>query len=486
MAHESLTDDELLTIGDADMALIGKLTPEERSRRLSLFDSKTRGGNQPEGSAAMRGLEGLWKNLNPIAAVKGVAGAVTHPIDTASSLVMAQLSQLQQANEDRKAGRYSEMVGHTGAGLVPLIGPAAAAAGERMGSGDIAGGFGEGVGLLAPFAASEAMRLRAGARATSQAPAILERQAAQQVADRVLAPGNGAYKGRANAIAPEVLKRGLQGGREELRQAAEAGMSDAGARIDAGYQHAGGNQAPVPLQQIIQDLQQAIQDQSINGQPIVGSEGRVGALNERVGQLNAVSTQTPKVGATIAFEDLRKFRDEQYRLADQARSYERMGNPIKSDEGFAAREAGSAVRRQFANHSPEAAAANADYTFFKTLGDVLDPAIGRPKVPGPSEGVTGGARTSGAVAGMVVGPKAAFVMGVVVPWIRKIKSEPAWLLADAQTKMKLAEAIRSGDLPRAKTVMAKIGQMAPRPESVASMPRAAARPEDPPPTRGQR
>ena len=45
-------------------------------------------------------------------------------------------------------------IGHTGAGLVPLVGPPAAHAGERISEGDVAGGLGEAVGLftaLLPF-----------------------------------------------------------------------------------------------------------------------------------------------------------------------------------------------------------------------------------------------------------------------------------------------------------------------------------------------
>jgi hypothetical protein len=480
-----LSDDELLTIRDEDMALIGKLTPTERQRRLVLFDAQTRGAGQPEGSATSRFFGGAAKMLNPITAVKGVAGAVAHPIDTASNLLQAQLAQLIKARDDLHAGRYSEAVGHGTAGVLPLIGPAAAGAGERMASGDIAGGLGEGAGLLAPFAAGEAMRMRAAARAKSSAPAVLEQQAAQQVADRVLAPGNPAFRGRANAIAPNILTRGLKGGREELRQAADSGMMDAGARIVAAYGAAGGPQAPVAIDEIIQQLRQAIDDQSMHGQPIVGAEGRIAALDERIAQLQTVATPTPKVGMTIPFEDLRKFRDEQYRLADQARGFERMGNPIKSDAGYAAREAGSAVRQQFAKHSPEAAAANADYSFFKTLGDVLDPAIGRPKLTAPTEGVTGGARTTGAVAGMMVGPKAAFVMSVVLPWVRKLKSEPGWLLADAQDKIRLAAAIRAGNIPRAQTLMLKIGEMMPKGGGGAALPMAAEDQSSPAPTRAR-
>ncbi|MGH9343152.1 MAG: hypothetical protein ACRD19_05260, partial [Terriglobia bacterium] len=46
------------------------------------------------------------------------------------------------------ASRLSSAFGHTVAGLLPVVGPAAADVGEQIGSGDIAGGVGSGVGLI--------------------------------------------------------------------------------------------------------------------------------------------------------------------------------------------------------------------------------------------------------------------------------------------------------------------------------------------------
>lgn len=430
-------------------------------------DDYTNQAPQPEGSAAGRFLSNAGQMLNPIAAAKGIAGAVQHPIDTATNIYNASADQYQQAKDNYAQGRYSEAIGH-GLGVIPLIGPAAAGAGEQIAAGDIAGGLGKAVGMLAPFAVKGALEARVASKARAGAPAILERQAEQQVAERVLAPGNPKFKGRAQHIAPEILKRGMKGGREELAQAADEGAAASGQAIDDAITAGGGPQAGVIIDPIVAQLRRRIDDLSINGEPIRGAEGRVAGLQARIDQLERVARQrqglvpaneVPRWNPrAISFENLRKFRDEQYRLADEARAYQRMGNPTLSDEGFAAAESGSAVRGEFGRLSPELAGANADYAFFKTLGDVLDPAIGRPKVTAPTSGVTGGAAVSGAVAGAVVGPKAAFVLSVVRPWIQRMKSEPAWQLADAQTKMRLAEAIRNGDLPTAQALMTRIGE----------------------------
>lgn len=108
------------------------------------------------GSAVERFVSGAWKNLNPM----GLVSAVVHPIDTAGALVGAHLSQADKARQAFKEGRYSEALGHAVATALPIVGPAAANAGERIGAGDMAGGVGEAAGLVG---AMESPRIITGA-----------------------------------------------------------------------------------------------------------------------------------------------------------------------------------------------------------------------------------------------------------------------------------------------------------------------------------
>lgn len=480
MPQRTLTEAEFNTIRDTLLKSAPDGLDEVNFQRwvgprLEQALGEAENSNAPVSGAALRRfVSGAADMLNPVTAVKGAIGAVvpeawggTGPINTARNILNAQGEQFSKAADDYQQGHYSEMAGHAVAGVLPIVGPAAANAGEQIAEGDWAGGLGQGAGMLAPFAASKALTARVASKAKAGVPATLERQAANQVADRVLAPGSVKYKGRAQAIAPEILKRNLKGGREELAQAADEGMATSGQAIDDAIAAGGGPQSGVVIDPIVSQLRRRIDDLTINGEPIKGAEGRVAGIQARIDQLERVAKQrqglvtanqptwNPKA---ISFDDLRRFRDEQYRLADEAKAYQRMGNPTLSDEGFAAAESGSAIRSEFGRLSPDLASANADYSFFKTLGDALDPAQGRPKVSAPSSGVTGGAAVSGAVAGQLMGPKAAFVMGVVRPWIQRMKSEPAWQLADAQSKMRLAEAIRNGDVPTAQALMVRIGE----------------------------
>lgn len=70
----------------------------------------------------------------------------------------AQVEQFKKAKDAYDQGRISEAVGHTVAGALPLMGPAAASAGEQIGSGDVAGGLGTAAGILGGVVAPEVIR----------------------------------------------------------------------------------------------------------------------------------------------------------------------------------------------------------------------------------------------------------------------------------------------------------------------------------------
>ena len=128
-----------------------------------------------EGSAIARFAAGAWKNLNPM----GIVNAAVHPLDTLDSLTSALAAEREKARQAFKEGRYSEAAGHAVASVIPGIGPAAAHAGEAIASGDVAGGIGEGAGLIG---AVESPRLvKVGTKGVNAvATKIAESEAAQK------------------------------------------------------------------------------------------------------------------------------------------------------------------------------------------------------------------------------------------------------------------------------------------------------------------
>lgn len=117
--------------------------------------------------AAKRFVIGFAHNVDPRPALKlvydgvtGIGGMLSGDMNASQALAddlkglgQNQIDQFKKGYEAYKQGRYSEAAGHTLAGALPLVGPAAAAAGEQIGSGDVAGGFGASTGLLAQMAA---------------------------------------------------------------------------------------------------------------------------------------------------------------------------------------------------------------------------------------------------------------------------------------------------------------------------------------------
>jgi hypothetical protein len=424
----------------------GDATAEAEQKRLTAG---------PDGSAVGRLASNAWDMVNPVAMVKGTYNIVRHPVDTLTSIAERRQQEWDKSKQAFGEGRYTEAAARAVTGAVPVIGPLVADIGEQVGQGDYAGAAGKVAGLSVPFAAEKALATRAATQVGKAG--TLEREAAQQVADRVLAPGNPKYKGTAKAIAPEILERKLSGNRLELQQVAEDGMAEAGTRIDQAIQDAGGIAAPIPAQDIIARLRRSVTDlQDSSGKPLSGQAAkRISAINERINQIRSLGGRS----GMVSFEDLRKIRDENYDLAARAKAFEKTGNPILSDEGWAANETGHAVRETFATRSPAQAAANADFTFFKNLNDVLDPVKGRPKSMVPSQGITGGARTTGAVAGYLTGSKVAtFVLSTVLPWMKERMADSSWQLADANRKMRLAQAMKKGDIGTMQSLMVNWGK----------------------------
>jgi hypothetical protein len=111
----------------------------------------------------------LLPSTTPSDYVTGPLYAARHPIDSLNllweSIKGAHVDQARKTSESAgrissaptlggKAGAISETLGHGLATVLPVVGPAAAAAGEAIGSGDVAGGLGMTAGLLAPSAAA--------------------------------------------------------------------------------------------------------------------------------------------------------------------------------------------------------------------------------------------------------------------------------------------------------------------------------------------
>jgi hypothetical protein len=143
---------------DAQAQQVIQSLPFSDDVRAKLWDART--GTAPEvdapaqptqapeqTSALSRFASNFGEMLNPVTAIKGIAHAVANPVETGQAILQASGEQLGQAKDAFGRGDYMEAGGRTLA-AIPLIGPAAAAAGDQIASGDVAGGLGKGAGLL--------------------------------------------------------------------------------------------------------------------------------------------------------------------------------------------------------------------------------------------------------------------------------------------------------------------------------------------------
>jgi hypothetical protein len=138
----------------------------------------------------------------------------------ASDVLQAQTGQAKQALDLARQGRYVEAAGHAGAAALPVLGPAAAQAGELIGDGQIARGLGQATGLVGSVLLP---RVIAPAEAASGAVASRVSDAAVGAVNKVVETAPRPLPGGASAMADRLnipLTRGMSGGSKTL-QAAE-------------------------------------------------------------------------------------------------------------------------------------------------------------------------------------------------------------------------------------------------------------------------
>lgn len=350
--------------------------------------------------------------------------------------------------------------------IIPLIGPWMAQQGDLLQQGQYAAVAGNTAGLATGIAEGQAADTGVAqayplaehpvATNTARQASVLQRQAEGQVADKVLAPGNVRYRGRAQEVAPELLRRGVQGGRDDIRQWAQELQDTAGQQIDAATPET------VPLKPYVDAVNKKIDALQVAGSDLPLETARLAKLRELRDHLRTLAPPPleprGQVSAkvTVPYEAIRKLRDSAYAKADQAGAYARAGNPDLGPVADAARDYGSAIREATLDLHPDLKAPNADYHIASVVDDLLNPALGRPKNLTPNQtGVTGGAATQAAVMLTLphkIGVPAA-ALRTFVSVFKEVQSTPAWQLADATKKYQIAQALRAGNVGRAQSLL---------------------------------
>jgi len=446
----------------------------------------------PQGSALSRMAEGAWKNLNPVTMAQGLYQSVRHPIDTAVGVMNAQGQQVQKARaaaSQGTVGGFSQATGHALAAALPLIGPAAAEAGERVGTGDVAGGVGEGLGLILPVAGARAVvrPVLAGARVVGgsgvgRVASALERSAAARVAD-VMSPKVGANKARfgnqAERVAPALAKdtelasmtrEGFHGKVGERLARAEEGLDaasdarlaarsfDTAPLIEALEQRrmaltAEAPDAMKPTRTVTERASPIVDEQ---GKPILVKTAKAEPIGTdvvpspnaaRVAVIDRAIAELQQLGPKTTYEPIRRIRQAYDGPAKAVYSPAVTADFLKAQGGkLGAADVTGVLREHLAQWDPRTAAANADYALYRTADDVLGataevertrPRVGRQIIARATGAIIGGEQAG------IVGAGAGFVLGDILN--AALSAGVTTKLQTARIMSQLADALRAGN-----------------------------------------
>jgi hypothetical protein len=380
---------------------------------------------KPTGGDGMLDLvKGLMENLIPSGDMVR-AGLLHDPVSAAGvgeGIVQGHTQQLQEAlarardaqnapNLLQTAANATESVGHAAAGLLPMIGPAAGQAGERLGNPETRmRGLGNAMGLLAPEAVTAGARgLMTGSRGAAAADA-LDAGATSRLVD-VTAPKTGPNKARfgnmADKVAPRLAREDGMGAasRSGLADKVAERLADAQSALDTAADERNGlktfETAPLVAQlkaaraKLVSNAVKASEAERVTSErvsPILDERGKPTVVTEQsakplgrdvvptenqpaYGTLTRMINEVAALGPVAQYESLRRLRaawDEGAKLQyapSMAADYLK-----KQAIGRASSNAAGIMRDSLAAAEPETAAANAEFTFWKRADDVLSAA----------------------------------------------------------------------------------------------------------------
>jgi hypothetical protein len=439
----------------------------------------------PEGSSVGRFASNLWDQVNPATMLKGAYQAVSSPLDTLSAMGAAHAEQFGKAREAFSEGRFSEAAGHTGAGIIPILGPAAAGAAEQIASGDVAGGLGKTVGMLAPSAtkvvASGARRaLTHGGR--NAIASRLEAGASERVAD-VMSPKVGPNKtrfgNRAEDVAAPLLKSGAAKAwtREGFHENVSARLAEAERGLDAAHDQrlAARTFETKPMIDALLEQRKRFTARAVEGSSVPrGTRRRTSSLvdergkpievtesvrtpigadvvpepnNPRVAVIDKAIDELRQLGPVARYDDIRTIRQAYDGPAKVVYNPSLTQDFLKAQGGKSgAADVTGVLREQLAKWDPETAAANADYSLYKTAEDVLE-ATRETERARPRVGRQIMTRLTTTMAGSQAGPAGAVAGFVLAPVVDgALSSGLTTKLQTADRMARLARAIRTGNV----------------------------------------
>jgi hypothetical protein len=401
-----------------------------------------------------------------------------------------------------KLGKVTQAVGHGAAAVIPVLGPAAANSGERIGSGiehgdvgEVAEGVGEGMGLVAPFVAPHGAGALKGTvtKVTEGLRTKVADAAARGVERRyvdVAAPKVGANKVRFGndvaKVAPALAREeGMgAGSRTGLQGKVEGKLADAeGALDDAANNRLSARTFPTkPIIAALMEKRRRLTAESVQASAISYKQTSVGgkvattkvkgmgpagqdvvpAPNAaRVAQIDQAIAEIKQLGPDARYEPLRRIREAYDGPAKAVYSPSVTADFLKANGNkMGAADVTGVLREHLANMDPATAAANADYSLYKKAADAMKAAEEtervRPNMFRKTMGRVAGAslgEASGGPMGAVGGVLAADFIDTIARSGVTTKIQTARLLAT------LEDALRGNRTTQVQSTVAKLNRI---------------------------
>jgi hypothetical protein len=313
----------------------------------------------------------------------------------------------------------------------------------------------------------------------------LKAAAGEQVV-QALGPTKERFKAMAERIAPSILQRGLGGSREALKAHAEEMLETLGPQIDDAIQQYGARQVgTAPITEALEAskngwrVTRQMTAQELARSPKLAAsarEVRPGVFEADVildprpiQQLERLQATVAELGENARVDQLVAVRRAWDSVVSAAGGYAHrapgaIGMPLKDQSEAAAKREGTQAIRQLLNAEvPELAALNKEFSFWKSLDDVLDQTLKRTAPQGKSLTRTvmeGAGGVMGAIAGTPGGAATQVASAVGLAKLSGMASaafrSPRWKLASARMKDDLADAIMSGNVSRIANVFGRI------------------------------
>ena len=462
--------------GRTSIAMTGDAPPSgDQIRRAFAAVSLAKGEDQPppdsapplSGSALARFGENFGAQVNPVTMAKGVYQMVTDLPGTAVAIGQASWDQGRQAVDLARQGRYVEAAGHVG-GAIPLIGPAAAQAGEQIASGDVAGGIGSGLGLIAMMGAPALLR---GTKAAmlNNSPKIaawLEKGAQARIVDAMtpkVGPNKLRFGTQAAKMAPDVAgtlaREGAPWTKEGLQEIIQTKLSHAEALLDeADAARQPGltiNVRPM-LQDLIDRRQSFVAEASAGGvnQIPEGFQARVAQIDRAIKAVRKLGGKSGAASYDAVLRLRQGFDVKGKAVYSPSMTADYLG---LRGEQLGAADAAGVLRDHLATSDPQAAAANAAYHIYRTANDVMAAAEETERVR-PRVGRKIISRMTGTLLGQqAAGPVGAGLGYLAGPLIdAALMAGPTTQLKTAAMMTRLATAIRAGNVGQASSIAAQL------------------------------